>query len=191
MRVIMLGPPGSGKGTQAVLVAKAQGAVHLSVGALLRAEMRAQSELGVRVADAVASGDLVPFSDVLEVLTAPLLHATDDGGWVLDGAPRTVEQAEALGAMLERLHAVPHVAIAIEVPTDELLSRLTKRAALEHRLDDTAEVIDHRLVDWREHSPAVLDWFARHGLLRSVDGTGDSAQVAARVQDVISSLWSP
>jgi len=186
-----LGPPGSGKGTQAVLVAKAHGAVHVSVGALLRAEVQARSELGARVADAVASGDLVSFADVLAVLTEPLAHATSHGGWVLDGAPRTVEQAEALGVMLQRLDAVPDVAIAIEVPTDELLFRLTKRAELEHRLDDTAEVIDHRLAEWREQSPAVLDWFERQGTLRSVDGAGASGDVAARVLEAIGSLPPP
>ena len=188
MRLIMLGPPGSGKGTQAALIAERIAVVHLSVGALLRREVQARSALGARIADAVGRGDLVVFSDVLAVLTEPLAHATSVGGWVLDGAPRTGEQAVVLDVMLQRLSAAPDVAIALEVPDDELRSRLLRRASLDHRVDDSADVIDHRLATWRVQAPAVLSWFETSGTLRRVDGTGDSGQVAARVAGAIRSL---
>lgn len=181
----MLGPPGSGKGTQARLVASAFGVAHVSVGDALRAEVAGGSKLGARVAATVAAGDLVAMADVLAVLEGPMRAATRSGGWVLDGAPRTVAQAQDLDRELVALGAAVQLVISLEVPDDEVRRRLVRRARLERRVDDTAEVIDHRLAVWVREGVPVLAWYEQRRLLAGVDGTGDVAAVAARVAAAI------
>jgi len=181
VRVILLGPPGSGKGTQARLLARRHGVAHLSVGAALRAEVAGGSRLGARIAATVAAGDLVATADVLAVLGARLRAATRAGGWVLDGAPRTVTQAEALDGMLVAMDAPIEGVVALDVPEAEVRARLARRARAEHRGDDTDDVITHRLAVWTGAGIPVLAWYERRGLLLHVDGTGDAAGVAARL----------
>lgn len=177
----MLGPPGSGKGTQARLLASREGATHVSVGALVRAEVANDSEIGRRVATTAAAGDLIAVEDVLAVLTAPLAAATQAGGWVLDGIPRTVDQATALDDMLAETDAIPQLIVALEVPTGEVTARLRARAPVEHRADDTEAVVAHRLDVWAREGPPVLAWYDHQKRLTRIDGSGDAATVADRV----------
>ena len=188
MRVVVLGPPGSGKGTQARLVASTLGVAHVSVGDALRAEVAGGSPLGARVAATVAAGDLVAMADVLAVLQGPLRDATRAGGWVLDGAPRTVAQAQDLERVLIVMDAAVQLVISLEVPDHVVRSRLIRRARLERRVDDTAEVIDHRLAVWARDGVPVLAWYEQQGLLAGVDGTGDVATVALRVVAAVETL---
>jgi len=181
VRVVLLGPPGSGKGTQARLLARRHGVAHLSVGAALRAEVAGGSPLGARIAATVAAGDLVATDDVLAILGARLGAATRAGGWVLDGAPRTVTQAEALDGMLLAMDAPIDGVVALDVPDAEVRARLGRRARAEHRGDDTDDVVTHRLAVWTGAGIPVLAWYERRGLLLRVDGTGDADSVAARV----------
>ena len=181
----MLGPPGSGKGTQARLLASRLGVVHLSVGAALRAEVASGSRLGARIATSVAAGDLVATADVLAVIEDRLHAATRAGGWVLDGAPRTTAQAEALDGMLVAMDAPVDRVVALDVPDADVQARLARRARTEHRVDDTADVIAHRLAVWAREGLSVLAWYERRGLLVRVDGSGDVADVAARVADAL------
>ena len=188
MRVVVLGPPGSGKGTQARLVASTLGVAHVSVGDALRAEVAGGSPLGARVAATVAAGDLVAMADVLAVLQGPLRGATRAGGWVLDGAPRTVAQAQDLERVLIVMDAAVQLVISLEVPDHVVRSRLIRRARLERRVDDTAEVIDHRLAVWARDGVPVLAWYEQQGLLAGVDGTGDVATIALRVVAAVETL---
>jgi adenylate kinase len=185
VRIIVLGAPGSGKGSQARLLAARLGVAHLSVGALLRAEVARRSRLGVQIAADVAAGDLVPMADVLAVLDVPLTAATRSGGWVLDGAPRTVDQAAALDGMLAATDAPVHIVVALEVPDADVRARLARRARVEHRADDTSDVIAHRLAVWAREGPPLLAWYERQGRLVRIDGTGDVASVAIRVADKV------
>ena len=177
MRVIMLGPPGSGKSTHARLLAGHLSVSHLSVGAALRHEVAKRSALGVRIAATLGAGELVAMADVLTVLKDPLASATRSGGWVLDGAPRTFTQAEALDDWLDSLGAPADCVIALDVPDAELRSRLVRRA----RADDTSDVVDHRLEVWRRDEPAVLAWYEQKHRLVRVDGTGEIRDVARRI----------
>lgn len=185
VRVIVLGPPGSGKGTQARLLASHLGVTHLSVGAVLRDEVASRSRLGVRIAAQVAAGDLVPMADVLDVLHVPLTMATRSGGWVLDGAPRTVDQAAALDDTLDAIDAAANSVVALEVPDTEVRARLAHRARVEYRADDTEEVITHRLAVWARDGLEVLAWYDQQARLTRVDGIGEVAIVAGRVSDAI------
>jgi adenylate kinase len=180
-RLIILGPPGSGKGTQARILAERLGLAHLSVGALLRAEIAAGTDLGNRIVDQVESGDLVADEDVVRVLRKPLDAAETETGWILDGAPRTVTQAQLLAPIVEHDSAK---VIALDVPEGELRQRLLARAEQQDRADDTPEVVDHRLAVWATEGAPLLDWYGERGMLVMVDGTGDVAQIAERVAAV-------
>ena len=169
LRLVMLGAPGSGKGTQASRLAETTGARHISTGELLRAEVAAGSELGHRVAGYLDAGELVP-DEVLLGLTLPLVEAAAaSSGYLLDGFPRSVEQAGELADRVSPDAAVSRV-IFLAVPREELVSRLLGRAAEQDRSDDTAEVIHRRLQVLEEETSSLVDYYRRAGLLATVDG---------------------
>jgi adenylate kinase len=152
---------------------------------LVRAEVENESEMGSRVAATVASGDLVPVEDVLGVLEAPLVAATRAGGWVLDGIPRTVGQAISLDDMLAEIDATSQLILALEVPSAEVAARLRARAKVEHRADDTQDVIAHRLALWSQEGLPLLDWYERQNRLTRINGRGDESTVADLVAATI------
>jgi adenylate kinase len=180
-RVVLLGAPGSGKGTQASRLAADTGARHISTGDLLRAEVAAGSRLGHRVAEYLDAGELVP-DQVLLQLTLPLVEAAAaDHGYLLDGYPRSVEQARELAAGVSAAAGVTRV-IFLSVPRDELVGRLLRRAAEQGRSDDTAEVIHRRLQVFDSETDPLVDYYRRAGLLAAVDGDAEPDQVARRVR---------
>ena len=178
-RIVMLGPPGSGKGTQARRLAEQLGIEHVSVGALLRAEIERGSELGERIETQVDSGELIDDATVVEVVRERL----DDleGGWILDGAPRTSAQAELLAPVLETVDGPAATVLCLEVPVKEIRSRLLGRAESEDRADDTPGVIEHRIATWAEESPPLLERYEARGQLVRVDGTGSVDEIAERL----------
>ena len=186
--VVMLGPPGSGKGTQAKFLAGSLVKRHVSVGGILRTEIAANSPLGVRVARSVAAGELVADDDIVEVVRRALRTAERNGGWVLDGAPRTVTQAAALSDVIETANPLTTVVLALQAPAEQLRARLLRRAKTEGRGDDIAAVIDHRLTNWTTQGSRVIDWYQDRGLLVRVDATGDVEAVAARVAHLFPKL---
>lgn len=177
----MLGPPGSGKSTHARLLAERLTVIHLSVGAVLRGEVAKRSPLGERVATMVAAGELVDTADLLAILESPLTAATGSGGWVLDGAPRTLTQAEVVDDWLDDMQAPVDCVIALEVPDAEVRSRLLQRG----RADDTTDVIARRLRGWQRDGGAVLNWYETKRRLVRVDGVGDVTDVARRVTGAV------
>lgn len=179
-RIVMLGPPGSGKGTQARRLAERVGIVHVSVGALLRAEIEQESDLGRRIADQVGSGELIDDATVVEVVAERLRSHGD--GWILDGAPRTLTQAELLSSTLEDEPAA--TVVCLDVPVEEIRARLTARADTEDRSDDTPDVIEHRIATWAEESPPLLGRYEARGMLVRVDGSGSVDEITERVTAV-------
>ena len=177
MRVIVLGPPGSGKSTHARLLAGHLSVTHLSVGAALRHEVAKRSPLGVRIAASLGAGELVAMADVLSVLKGPLASATRSGGWVLDGAPRTFTQAVLLDGWLDSLRAPADYVIALDLPDAELRNRLVRRG----RADDAPDVVDHRLEVWQRDGLAVLAWYEQKRRLARIDGMGEIPDVARRI----------
>ncbi len=164
----MLAPPGAGKGTQATRLAHRFGIAHISSGDLLREEVTSGTGLGRQVRAYVDRGDLVPDDVVMAVVWARVRAAA--GGFVLDGFPRTLEQAEA-ARDLGRRHGVSlDAAILLEVRGEELLRRLLERAAIESRADDRADVIRHRLDVFNTQTGPLIDYYRRRGILLTVDG---------------------
>jgi adenylate kinase len=206
-RIVFLGPPGAGKGTQATALAKELGIVHLSTGDLLRAAVADRTGLGLEAEGYMRAGQLVPDDLVVRILRERLDHPDTSDGFLLDGFPRNLSQAE----LLERFIPIDPV-VAFEIPEEHLLERMVNRrscpkchtvynlvkapprvpgvcdldgTALEHRADDRPEAVRTRLSVYREQTAPLLDFYASRGLLRRIDARGDPATVAARLRAVL------
>lgn len=167
MRLLLIGAPGSGKGTQATRLAEHFDLTHISSGDLLRQHVTDGTPLGKEVQHYVQRGDLVPDTLLMDVLRRPVVAASKSGGYILDGFPRTVEQAQIAYAVAKDLGVEAQVAVHLDVPREELVRRLLARG---RGSDDTEEVIEHRLEVYMEHTVPMLDYYhAREELVR-VDG---------------------
>lgn len=169
MNIVLIGPPGSGKGTQGERVATKLGLDHIAMGDLLRAEIAAGTELGGQIAAYVERGDLVPDDLILGLITPRILDAVAGNGYLLDGFPRSVPQAREARRFAEELGASADLAVYLDVPHDVLVQRLLERARVEGRADDTPEVIENRLAVFEEATHPLVDYYRGRGLLESVD----------------------
>lgn len=167
MRVLLIGAPGAGKGTQAVKLAAHFGITHISSGELLRQHIADGTPIGRQVDEYVRRGDLVPDSIIMDMLFKPVQQASQRGGYVLDGFPRTVDQAEAAYRVAGAAGMGVQVAVHIDVPTEELVRRLVARA---RGADDTEDVIRHRLAVYEERTAPMLDYYAQREKLLQVNG---------------------
>ena len=167
MRLLLIGAPGAGKGTQAERLAERFGIAHISSGDLLRQHVREQTSIGRTIKSYVDKGDLVPDSVVLDMLRKPVVAAVEAGGYVLDGFPRTVEQAEASFPVAQALGVEVQAAIHLDVPRQELVRRLLSRR---RGSEDTEEVIEHRLEVYLEKTVPLLAYYAGRELIFAVDG---------------------
>ena len=182
MRLVLLGLIGAGKGTQAKLCAERRGLLHVSTGDMLREALAAGTELGRRAEAYMSRGELVPDELVIDMLLERIGRPDAEDGFILDGFPRTVAQAEALEAALERgglgIDAVPF----IRVPEETLLDRIAKRADIEGRADDAPEVARRRLREQAEGIEGVAAFYAGRGKLADVDGVGGVEEVGERLE---------
>ncbi len=175
MRLLMIGAPGAGKGTQAQRLALQLGITHISSGDLLRQHVVDQTPLGQSVREYVQRGDLVPDAVVLDMLRKPVVSASESGGYVLDGFPRTVEQAEAAYLAARDLGVAVQVAIHLDVPRDELVRRLIDRSRGD---EDSPAVIEHRLEVYDERTRPMLDYYASREKLLTVNGSRPMDEVS-------------
>ena len=167
MRLLLIGAPGSGKGTQAERLAQRYGITHISSGDLLRQHVREQTALGRQIQSYVDRGDLVPTGIVVDMLRKPVVAAVEAGGYVLDGFPRTVEQAQAAVPTAHALGAEVQAAVHLDVPRAELVRRLLARG---RGSDDTQEVIEHRLQVYLDETVPLLEYYANREWMFAVDG---------------------
>ena len=181
MRIVLLGPPGAGKGTQAVEVACRFNAPHIATGDIFRANVASGTELGRAAQEFMDRGDLVPDDVVIAMVMERLAEDDCDGGFVLDGFPRTVNQAEALDRRLAGLGAPLHAVLCIEAGEEELLRRLAGRAAAQHRADDIEQTIRHRLEVFAIKTRPLIDYYRHRRLLNMVDGVGRVEDVTGRI----------
>lgn len=184
MRIIFLGPPGAGKGTQSALIASAAGIPAISTGDIFRANITNGTELGRQVKAILGAGGYVP-DEVTNAIVRDRLAQTDAvGGFLLDGYPRTPGQVEALDEMLSEQGFALDIVLELTVDTDEVVGRLLRRAQ-EGRADDTEDVVRERLRIYREETAPLAATYRQRGLLRQVDGVGTVEEVTARLVSVL------
>jgi adenylate kinase len=168
MRVIMLGPPGAGKGTQGERIARRYGVPHIASGNLFREEVTRQTPLGKTLKSYLDAGDLVPDDMVLSLVMDRVVTAAEEhGGYVLDGFPRTLPQAEAAAEIAGKTNVSAQAVLYLNAPADVLIERVTGRG--ENRSDDSESVARHRLEVYSEHTRPLLDFYGSRGLVLSVD----------------------
>jgi adenylate kinase len=181
MRIVLLGPPGAGKGTQAARVACRFDCPHIATGDIFRANVAEGTELGRAAQEYMDRGDLVPDEVVIAMVMERLAEDDCAAGFVLDGFPRTVNQAEALDRRLGDLGVPLHAVLCFEADEDELLRRLAGRAAAQHRADDAEQTIRHRLEVFAIKTRPLIDYYAHRGLLVTVDAIGPIEVVTKRI----------
>ncbi|GLH76448.1 hypothetical protein SSBR45G_13560 [Bradyrhizobium sp. SSBR45G] len=194
MRLILLGPPGSGKGTQAQRLVQQHGIVQLSTGDMLRAAVAAQTPIGLKAKDIMAAGGLVPDEVVVGIIADRIEQPDAANGFILDGFPRTVPQAEALDALLKQKQMNLDAVIELRVNEGVLLERVERRAAEMRargeavRADDTPEVLTKRLASYRDQTEPLIHYYSDHRMLATVDGMMSIEQVTAEIGRILAAV---
>jgi adenylate kinase len=184
-RLLLLGPPGAGKGTQAQLLVERLGVPQVSTGDMLRAAVAAGSAVGRQAKSYMDAGKLVPDAVVIGVAEERLGRPDAKKGFILDGFPRTAAQAEALDRMLPKLGCSLERCVALTVDEDELVKRLLRRAALEGRSDDNEASIRTRMHEYRAKTEPLIAYYRKRGTLREVNGLGEIEEVARRIAQAL------
>lgn len=189
MRVLLIAPPGAGKGTQGAIIAAHFDIPHIATGVLLRDHVARQTELGKAVEAHLDRGELVPDQLVVDMVEEAMLDAKSaGGGYVLDGIPRNMAQARAIYEIGRELQMTANVALYLKVTEEEIVRRLLARAALEHRSDDTEEVIRHRLEVYKTVTYPIVDWYAERGILVSVDAMRPVERVGRQILTALEAM---
>ena len=182
MRLVLLGAPGSGKGTQAARLKNDLGVPHISTGDMLRAAVAAGTPTGLKAKAVMDAGKLVSDDILLAMLEERLAQADARSGFILDGYPRNLAQADALDHLLARIGQPLDAVVKLEVPNEVIIGRCEIRYAAEHRKDDDPVVVRDRLKVYAEQTAPVADFYAKRGKLQVVDGVGELDEVTARVK---------
>jgi len=188
LSIVMLGAPGAGKGTQAVRIAETHGVPHISTGEMLRGAIAAGSELGQKVKEIVESGALVPDELVVEVIRERLSRPDAQSGFVLDGFPRTIGQAEALDALLTELGRPLEIVLELELAEETAVERMLGRAAEQSRADDTPEVIKNRFEVYRRQTEPLSNYYRSTGILVAIDSSPGMDEVFAEIERVLAGI---
>jgi adenylate kinase len=188
LNLVLFGPPGAGKGTQSNFLTHQYGFVHLATGDLLRSQVAQGTTLGQKAKALMDEGKLVPDEIVIDMIEHKIQSNPEAKGFLFDGFPRTVAQAEALDRMLEGRETKIAGMIALEVPEAELKTRLLKRAEIEGRADDTEETIQKRLNVYNTTTLPVAEFYRAQGKLHTIDGQGAMEDITARIYKVVQGL---
>lgn len=178
-----MGPPGAGKGTQGEILASEWQVPKIAPGDIFRAEIKQQTELGLKVKSYSDSGRLVPDAVVIEVIESRLRQPDTSSGWILDGFPRTVAQAEALDVLLGELNQPYDSVLNLDVPDQLLIDRLKARAIEQGRADDTEEVIKNRLEEYNAKTRPLLEFYGNK--VKQIDGTPSMPEVTATIKKLL------
>jgi len=184
-RLLIIGPPGAGKGTQAALLAESFGIPAISTGDIFRYNVKNETELGLKAKAFMDRGEYVPDSLTNDLVRDRLAKPDAEAGFLLDGYPRTVDQVQELDAILSESGRKLDVVVQLTADYEELVRRLAGRAALEGRADDTPDVIRRRLGVYDEQTAVLIDIYAARGLVARIDGLGEIAEVTGRIIEAL------
>ncbi|MEY5023804.1 MAG: hypothetical protein RL569_717 [Actinomycetota bacterium] len=184
-RLLIIGPPGAGKGTQAALLAESFGIPEISTGDIFRYNVKNETELGLKAKAFMDRGEYVPDSLTNDLVRDRLAKPDAEAGFLLDGYPRTVDQVQELDAILSESGRKLDVVVQLAADNDELVRRLSGRAALEGRADDTPDVIRRRLEVYDEQTAVLIDIYAARGLVARIDGLGEISEVTGRIIEAL------
>lgn len=187
MRLILLGGPGAGKGTQAARLKDTYGLPHISTGEMLREAKSSGTELGKKASEYMNAGKLLPDDIILGIINDRISEPDTENGFLFDGFPRTIPQAEGLDALLEKRGESLDAVVSIEVSDEIVTDRLLKRAEIEGRSDDNSETIKNRLAVYYEQTEPLKEYYRNHGILKSVDGVGTIDEIFDRIRAVLGS----
>lgn len=185
LNILLFGPPGVGKGTQAVRISEKYNLTHLSTGDMFRDEMKAGTDLGKEVKKIIDNGELVSDEIVFRVLVSKMLKTTGSKGFVFDGFPRTLQQAEMLDKMLDEKFNPITVIISLESDEETLMERMLKRALESGRADDTEDVIRNRFSIYKKQTFPILDYFKEHGKLETLNGIGTIDDIFEKIKKIV------
>lgn len=184
-RLLLIGPPGAGKGTQAVELSSAYGIPAISTGDIFRANVAGGTELGLAAKAFMDRGEYVPDSLTNDLVRDRLSHEDAADGFLLDGYPRTIDQVRELDSMLEAAGTQLDAVVLLTADTDEVVARLLKRATEQGRADDTEDVIRRRLEVYAEQTAPLIEVYGDRGVVVEVDGLGAIAEVTGRIRDAL------
>ena len=187
MRLVLVGPPGAGKGTQAQIVATQLSIPHISTGDIFRANVAGGTELGLQAQEFMNAGELVPDSVTNAMVADRLAQPDAQTGFLLDGYPRNREQAVVLEGLLAERGIALDAVVELDVDNESVIARLLDRAIKDGRADDTEDVIRRRLDVYSEQTEPLVGYYREHGLLRSVDGVGSIEDITARIVAALAS----
>jgi adenylate kinase len=185
LNIVLFGPPGSGKGTQAENIISKYNLKHLSTGDLLRAEITSKTELGIKAKSIMDKGALVPDEIVIGMIEKRINAEKNPKGFIFDGFPRTVAQAKSLDKMLSEKKTSIGLMISLDVKRQELINRLLKRGIEQGRSDDNLETIENRIKVYDDQTKPVMNYYDKQGKARYVDGMGSIAEIFTRIEKAI------
>lgn len=189
LNIILFGPPGAGKGTQSQFLIEKYQLIHISTGDLLRSEMAAGTELGLKAKSFMDQGVLVPDAVVIGMIDAKLKENRNAKGFIFDGFPRTIPQAQALDELLANNKQPIRGLLALEVSEPELISRILERGKTSGRADDqNEELVQKRVTEYNTKTKAVADYYAQKGLCHQIDGIGEIEDIRSKLFSVMNSI---
>ena len=188
LNIILFGPPGAGKGTQSQFLREKYNLTYISTGEILREEIAAESELGLQVKEIIGKGGLVSDEIVAQIIEKKLSDNRDSAGFLFDGYPRTVRQAEILDEMMEKFGMSLSGVLSLEVPENLLIERMLERGKTSGRADDNLDSIKHRFEEYYEKTHPVTDFYETKGNLHAVNGVGEIPEIFENLCTVIETL---
>ncbi len=186
MRVVFVGPPGAGKGTQAKIISDKFDISHISTGEILRKHLKEGTELGKKAKSYMDKGELVPDSIIMDMIRALLQSGKiKENGFLFDGFPRNIQQKKLLDELLEEFNVSINKVIVLEVPDNIVIERLLQRAEKEGRIDDTREIIEKRLQIYHEITKPIISSYKEEELVNYVDGIGTIEEITEKISDIL------
>ena len=177
LNLILFGPPGAGKGTQSQFLREKYGLTYISTGEILREEIAAETELGLQVKEIISKGNLVSDEIVADIIENKIAKNLQSSGFLFDGYPRTVKQAETLTNILQKFNMNLSGVLSLEVPEELLIERMLERGKTSGRADDNIDSIKHRFVEYKEKTAPVLDYYKKQGNLVGINGVGEISDI--------------